>query len=317
MSRINSILAILSLTAAFAVNSYAQELSLIKFSDRFVNGALGDDVVIQVSDDSVLMIDESGSPYTLEERNLIIRAKHFHIVGHPIIQSYSANNSAPPKEGTPDAPPKAASYKVEITPLPSLIIKVTQPSEGLKGKVGSAGIVGRKAGFVVLDVAELRHDLSANLVVDMRGQKGGKGQKGGQGGTGGDGGAGGSADGLPCGKPCPDRGLVGAKGGKSGAGGIGGTGGAGGTIYISKNLHSQLGNSALPFTLTAEGGVPGDSGDSGEPGIGGNGGPRGSGSSHCVCNNPPGPGPNGPLGDKIPDPTPMGVTGPNGKILPL
>ncbi len=288
------------LSATTALIAYAQPSTEVRFSDLFAGAQLGDDVIVQIADDKILIIDDKASPYQLERRNLIVIAKRARLEGKPVIRSFAESNVANATEGTPPTPPpKAASTS----------------STGDKGTMGATGKPGMDAGTALLDISDLVVPDGTSISVEMRGQTGGKGQKGGQGGRGGSGASGRSAnsDFPACSRPCPDRGVPGGPGGQRGAGGIGGTGGRGGTVLLSASLLELQKKGPAAVSVVVKGGAAGQPGDAGERGIGGQGGPRGSG-GNCECKDVPGPGADGPLGSDVSDATPAGSAGPDGAV---
>lgn len=286
---------LLFLTLAFGKVSFAGE---VNFSDLFSGAALGADVIIQVPDNSTLVFD-GASPYLLERKSLLIRAKTAIIRGTVLIQSFSGTNVGPATPGTPATPSPAGGGQ-----------------SGTPGAIGATGLPGTGTGTCVLDIGTLQAEAASTLTISYTGQIGGDGQKGGQGGQGGGGASGSNAesDFPKCSNPCPDTGHPGIIGGKRGSGGIGGPGGTGGTLYRSKAVAALQASGAV--ILNVNGGAGGRAGALGERGIGGPGGVRGAG-GNCICNNPPGPGPDGDPGPDSADPTPPPTSGPPGSIVDL
>jgi hypothetical protein len=295
--------AIAALLLGFVFNVCAEPNSEVKFSELYAGALLGDDVVVQVPDDKILVVDDGGSPYQLERRNLFVIAARARIDGNPVLRSFSLDNVAAATDGVPSTPPSKPD---------------DSSATGDKGRAGATGKPGMDAGLIVLDIAEVTLSQGASLSVELRGQTGGKGQKGGQGGRGGSGasGRGAKSDFPSCSRPCPDTGVRGGPGGQRGAGGIGGPGGAGGTVFLSAKVQELYSANPGVFSITVKGGTAGQTGDVGERGIGGKGGPRGPG-GNCECKNVPGPGPDGQIGADIADQTPPGTAGSDGKIQEL
>ena len=278
--------------------SFCTAAADVKLSELVSGAQLGDDVVVQVPDDTLLIIDGS-SPYFLEGRNLFIRAKRGLIRGTPSIHAFSDPNTGAAVPDTPSTPSPAPDGAV-----------------GAKGLSGASGTAGTAAGVCVLDIASLSAEAGASLLIRFSGQIGSPGQRGGQGGQGGSGATGRNAasDFPSCSRPCPDRGGKGLQGGARGSGGQGGPGGAGGLVYVSPSVRSLT--SGPSVKIVVDGGAGGASGAVGERGIGGGGGVRGAG-GNCQCKDVPGPGPDGDAGPDSADATPPSTRGPAGELRNL
>lgn len=270
----------------------------VLFSKLFTQGGLGSSVVIQVPENQTLVFD--AGTYQLDRRDLLVFASRAIVRGIFIVRSFSPN-------GTSVLPPTA----IPPTPPTSPVVQ----GVGTQGSIGVTGPTGNSAPRFLLDIASLSVEPSASLTVDCAGEMGGQGGTGGQGGKGGTGRRGRDAGGFPCSRPCPDSGSKGGPGGPKGAGGQGGQGGNGGKVYLSAPLVAMLGSAGL--SVTVQGGPGGRPGQTGNPGVGGDGGPRGSGSSSCVCSDPPPPGPIGDAGGEPVETTPSSLRGNEGSIQPL
>lgn len=299
MNTKNGMASALALVLSWSSSCLAED---VNFSDLFASGALGNDIVVQVGIDQTLLLTEG--LYVVSEKNLFITASHARVSGAVVIASFSEDDAAVAKPGTPDNWPYRQSWGPD--------------GKGYPGKTGETGNPGASAGSLILDLGDLTFEQSSSLRLVARGQKGGPGQTGGMGGTGSPGGSGGDAgDDLACSKPCPERGLPGFQGGQRGAGGTGGSGGDGASVYLSSNLFNLKDMPASGFVVDLTGGQGGAPGAPGERGLGGDGGPRGKGSDSCRCRNVPGPGPQGPPGPDLADPTPPAATGAPGTVQKL
>lgn len=267
--------AVLLLQSCFASSSLSQD---VLFSQAFGASSLGNDIVIEVPTGSALIFDKDG-PFVLEGRNLIVFAEKAVLTANPQILSFGAGNVPTTIEGVPaDVPDRGGSSS----------------EQGMDGNDGAIGKPGRGSGVCALDIGDLSTRGGAyTITINAAGQQGGKGQKGGKGGRGGGGASGSNAGGFPCGDPCPNSGDRGGTGGFPGRGGKGGPGGTGGKVLLSASLYALFGAGSPMLNIKVDGGLGGVPGDVGERGIGGPGGPRGSGSSSCVCKDPPPPGPDG------------------------
>lgn len=271
----------------------------LNFSELFAGAVLGNEVVIQIASDDILVFDGDG-PFFLEGKDFFLYAPNVVVRANTVVQSFSAGNLPATPPGTPATPAQAGIDQTGAT--------------GLPGALGNSGVA---SGLFLLDIDAVSGDEGKTVVFRAVGQTGGRGQKGGQGGQGGEGhpGANAASDFPACSKPCPDSGGPGAPGGKRGAGGQGGDGGLGGTVYISGVLNDELSRSSAIVRIDVSGGAGGQPGERGEQGAGGGGGPRGSG-GNCICRSPPPPGPNGPVGADDADPTPPSNSGGAGSIKP-
>jgi hypothetical protein len=162
--------------------------------------------------------------------------------------------------------------------------KANNGGNGEPGGRGGKGVNGANAPIVEIWTTEI----SGNLVLDLRGQKGGIGGNGGNGQGGGNGQMGATAAtgtdetwlGIPnltCAQK-PGLGGDGGKGGNAGCGGDGGDGGNGGTFKLFYTPTVNLAN----VTTRLEKGTGGQPGNPGSPGIGGKSGPPGVNVPPCV-----------------------------------
>jgi hypothetical protein len=251
-----------ALPLLLAGHARAEELREIYFLDLIQNRT-GNTIVVEANPETEILVFNGGQ-LALENRNLIIVARHARIDADTSIKSFSLVTRLP-RPGRPSQAEVGAAGTKEA-------------SNGLNGNTGAAGAPGDNgsaAGKVVLRIGEVSG--TGRLIVDLSGQDGGKGQSGGQGGDGGKGLDG--ADGT-CGESEAQNGGDGGWGGIGGQGGPGGRGGNGGILIYSAALESLIERGQFAFTTKA--GQPGAGGDPGEPGYAGAGGAGGSATQPCA-----------------------------------
>lgn len=253
----------LLLPALLADGARAQEtLREIYFLDLIQNRT-GDTIVVEANPETEILVFNGGQ-LALENRNLIVVARHARIDADTNIKSFSLVSRLP----RPGRPPQAEGGAAGTKETPA-------GGTGNTGLPGAPGDNGSPAGKVVLRIGEVTG--SGRLIVDLSGQDGGKGQGGGQGGDGGRGLDG--AEGV-CGKSEAQNGGDGGWGGIGGQGGPGGRAGNGGILIYSAALESLIERGQ--FVLATKAGKPGAGGDPGAPGNAGPGGAGGSTTQPCT-----------------------------------
>lgn len=279
-----SLIAALPLLLAGA--AFAEEpLREVYFLD-LVKGRTGNTIVVEANPDTEILVFNGGA-LSLDNRNLIVVARHARIDADTIIKSFGLVTRLP----RPGRPPQAEAGADGVDPG-------SAGADGATGAPGAAGDNGSAAGKVVLRIDGIEG--RGRLIVDLAGQDGGKGQEGGQGG---DGGKGADGAGGKCGAEPAQDGGAGGWGGIGGQGGPGGRGGNGGILIYSAALSSLI--EAGQFAFSTAAGKPGAGGDPGEPGNPGLGGAGGAAAAPCAdgTDGAPGgrhfgasPGPTGALG---------------------
>lgn len=239
-----------------------EPLREIYFLDLIANRT-GNTIVVEANPETEILVFNGGQ-LELENRNLIVVARHARIDADTIIKSFSLVTRLPRPGRPPQAEPGAdgtAESPVGAT--------------GATGAPGAPGDNGSDAGKVVLRIGAVEG--GGRLIVDLAGQDGGKGQAGGQGGNGGKGfdGAAGT-----CGEAPAQDGGDGGWGGIGGQGGPGGRGGNGGILIYSGALEPLIARGQFVFVTKA--GRPGPGGDPGEPGLPGGGGDGGEATRPCA-----------------------------------
>lgn len=247
----------------FAGAAFADEpLREVYFLD-LVKSRTGNTIVVEANPDTEILVFNGGE-LALDNRNLIIVARHARIDADTIIKSFGLVTRLP----RPGRPPQAEAGAAGVD-------SGTAGADGATGAPGAPGDNGSAAGKVVLRIDEIAG--SGRLIVNLAGQDGGKGQEGGQGGDGGKG-----ADGTvgECGAGSAQAGGAGGWGGIGGQGGPGGRGGNGGILIYSAALSSLIETGQFVFSTAA--GKPGSGGDPGEPGNPGPGGAGGAAAAPCA-----------------------------------
>ncbi len=240
----------------------AEELREIYFLDLIQNRT-GNTIVVEANPETEILVFNGGQ-LALENRNLIVVARHARIDADTVIKSFSLVTRLP-RPGRP-AQAEAGAAGGKETPA---------GANGNTGAPGGPGDNGSAAGKVVLRIDEVSG--AGRLIVDLSGQDGGKGQTGGQGGDGGKGldGAAGT-----CGESEALNGGAGGWGGIGGQGGPGGRAGNGGILIYSAALEALIERGQFVFGTKA--GKPGGGGDPGEPGNAGRGGAGGATTKPCA-----------------------------------
>lgn len=228
-----------------------------------VKNSTGNTIVVEANPETEVLVFNGGE-LALDNRNLIVVARHARIDADTIIKSFGLVTRLP----RPGRPPQAAAGADGAEPGAA-------GADGATGAPGGAGDNGRAAGKVVLKIQEVEG--RGRLIVNLDGQDGGKGQEGGQGGDGGKGAAGKNGK---CGEEPAQNGGAGGWGGIGGQGGAGGRGGNGGILIYSDGLAALIEGGQFLFSTSA--GSPGAGGDPGEPGNPGQGGLGGEASSPCA-----------------------------------
>jgi hypothetical protein len=262
MRRAHLLLLLAALPLLLVGHARAEELREIYFLDLIQNRT-GNTIVVEANPETEILVFNGGQ-LALENRNLIIVARHARIDADTTIKSFSLVTRLP----RPGRPPQAEAGAAGTKEAPN----------GLNGNTGVAGAPGDNgsaAGKVVLRIGEVSG--TGRLLVDLSGQDGGKGQSGGQGGDGGKGLDGASGT---CGESEAENGGNGGWGGIGGQGGPGGRGGNGGILIYSAALESLIEPGQFAFTTKA--GQPGAGGDPGEPGNAGAGGAGGNATQPCA-----------------------------------
>jgi hypothetical protein len=237
-------------------NARAEEqLREIYFLDLIQNRT-GNTIVVEANPETEILVFNGGQ-LALENRNLIVVARHARVDADTTIKSFSLVTRLP----RPGRPPQAEAGAAG--------------ANGNTGAPGAAGDNGSAAGKVVLRIGEVSG--AGRLIVDLSGQDGGKGQAGGQGGDGGKG-----IDGATgtCGESQAQDGGDGGWGGIGGQGGPGGRAGNGGILIYSAALQALIERGQFVFSTKA--GKPGAGGDPGEAGNAGPGGAGGSATQPCA-----------------------------------
>jgi hypothetical protein len=263
MRRAHLLPLIAALPLLLAGNARAEEqLREIYFLDLIQNRS-DNTIVVEANPETEILVFNGGQ-LALENRNLIVVARHARIDADTSIKSFSLVTRLP----RPGRPPQAETGTAGTKEAPD-------GRNGNTGVAGAPGDNGSPAGKVVLRIGEISG--TGRLIVDLSGQDGGKGQSGSQGGDGGKGldGANGT-----CGENEARKGGDGGWGGIGGQGGPGGRGGNGGILIYSTALESLIERGQFAFTTKA--GQPGAGGDPGEPGQAGPGGAGGSATQPCA-----------------------------------
>jgi hypothetical protein len=239
-----------------------EQLREVYFLDLIQNRT-GNTIVVETNPETEILVFNGGQ-LALENRNLIVVARHARIDADTSIKSFSLVTRLP-RPGRP-AQTEAGAAGTKDSP------------GGLNGNTGTPGAPGDNgsaAGKVVLRIGAVSG--AGRLIVDLSGQDGGKGQSGGQGGDGGKGldGAAGA-----CGESPARDGGDGGWGGIGGQGGPGGRAGNGGILIYPAALEALIERGQFAFTTQA--GKPGAGGDPGAPGNAGPGGAGGSTTQPCA-----------------------------------
>jgi hypothetical protein len=263
MRRAHLLPLVAALPLLFAGSAHAgEQLREIYFLDLIQNRT-GNTIVVEANPETEILVFNGGQ-LALENRNLIVVARHARIDADTTIKSFSLVTRLP----RPGRPPQAEAGAAGAKDAPGGL-------NGSTGAPGAAGDNGSAAGKVVLRIGEVSG--TGRLIVDLSGQDGGKGQAGGQGGNGGPGldGAAGT-----CGESEAQDGGDGGWGGIGGQGGPGGRAGNGGILIYSAALESLIEYGQFVFSTKA--GRPGAGGDPGEAGIAGPGGTGGGATQPCA-----------------------------------
>lgn len=239
-----------------------EPLREIYFLDLIANRT-GNTIVVEANPETEILVFNGGQ-LELENRNLIVVARHARIDADTIIKSFSLVTRLP----RPGRPPQAEAGAAGTAEAPT-------GGNGATGAPGAPGDNGSAAGKVVLRIGEVGG--GGRLIVDLSGQDGGKGQEGGQGGAGGGGLAGAAGT---CGESQAQDGGDGGWGGIGGQGGPGGRGGNGGILIYSAALETLIEGGQFRFETKA--GKAGAGGDPGEPGQTGQGGAGGTATQPCA-----------------------------------
>jgi hypothetical protein len=243
--------------------AYAEEqLREVYFLDLIQNRT-GNTIIVEANPETEILVFNGGQ-LELENRNLIVVARHTRIDADTMIKSFSLVTRLP----RPGRPPQAEAGAAGTKETP-------RGANGNTGAAGASGDNGSAAGKVVLRIGEVSG--TGRLIVDLSGQDGGKGQSGGQGGDGGKGldGAAGT-----CGESEAQDGGDGGWGGIGGQGGPGGRAGNGGILIYSAALQALIERGQFAFSTKA--GKPGAGGDPGEAGHAGPGGAGGIATQPCA-----------------------------------
>lgn len=228
-----------------------------------VKSRTGNTIIVEANPETEVLVFNGGE-LALDNRNLIVVARHARIDADTIIKSFGLVTRLPRPGRPPQAAPGAAGAA-----------EGEAGADGAAGTPGAAGDNGSGAGKVILRIGEIAG--KGRLIVNLVGQDGGKGQEGGQGGDGGKG-----ADGKAgkCSAEPATNGGNGGWGGIGGQGGPGGRGGNGGILIYSAGLTPLIEAGQFAFSTTS--GKPGAGGDPGEPGNAGAGGAGGVAQQPCV-----------------------------------
>lgn len=236
-----------------------------------VKNRTGNTIVVEANPDTEILVFNGGE-LALDNRNLIVVARHARVDADTVIKSFGLVSRLPRPGRPPQAEAGADGAEAGAA-----------GADGNTGAPGAPGDNGSSAGKVVLRIDEIAG--RGRLIVDLVGQDGGKGQEGGQGG---DGGLGADGKAGKCSAEPAQDGGAGGWGGIGGQGGPGGRGGNGGILIYSAGLASLIEAGRFAFTTTA--GRPGSGGDPGEPGNPGPGGTGGETSSPCAAGSDGAPG---------------------------
>lgn len=239
-----------------------EQLREVYFLD-LVQNRTGNTIVVETNPETEILVFNGGQ-LALENRNLIVVARHARIDADTSIKSFSLVTRLP----RPGRPPQTEAGAAGTKDSPGGL-------NGNTGAPGAPGDNGSAAGKVVLRIGVVSG--SGRLIVDLSGQDGGKGQSGGQGGDGGKGldGAAGA-----CGESPARDGGDGGWGGIGGQGGPGGRAGNGGILIYPAALEALIEGGQFAFATQA--GKPGAGGDPGAPGNAGPGGAGGGATQPCA-----------------------------------
>jgi hypothetical protein len=263
MIRLRLISALALAPLLLAADAAAQDnLREVYFLD-LVKARTGNTILVEADPETEILVFNGGE-LALDNRNLIVVARHARVDADTIIKSFGLVTRLP----RPGTPPQAAAGVDGKEPGSAGL-------DGPTGTPGGPGDNGSNAGKVVLRIGAI--DGKGRLLVNLTGQDGGKGQEGGQGGNGGQGAAGAVGK---CGAEIARDGGAGGWGGIGGQGGPGGRGGNGGILIYSGALSALVEAGQFSFTTTA--GKPGSGGDPGEPGQAGLGGIGGDADAPCA-----------------------------------
>lgn len=258
------LLSLALLPFAFTLPAKAEDaLREVYFLD-LVKSRTGNTIVVEADPDTEILVFNGGE-LALDNRNLIVVARHARIDADTRIKSFGLVTRLP----RPGRPPQAAAGADGAEPGAA-------GADGTTGAPGAAGDNGSAAGKVVLRIGEIAGN--GRLIVNLDGQDGGKGQEGGQGG---DGGKGANGKAGKCGAEPMQAGGDGGWGAIGGQGGPGGRGGNGGILIYSNALAGLI--EAGHFAFSTAAGQPGSGGDPGEPGNPGLGGDGAPASSPCAA----------------------------------
>lgn len=263
MRRAHLLTLIAALPLLLAGNGRAEEqLREVYFLD-LIQKRTGNTIVVEANPETEILVFNGGQ-LALENRNLIVVARHARIDADTTIKSFSLVTRLP----RPGRPPQAEAGAAGTKETPA-------GANGNTGTPGAAGDNGSAAGKVVLRIGDVSG--AGRLIVDLSGQDGGKGQSGGQGGDGGPG-----VDGAAgtCGESQAQNGGDGGWGGIGGQGGPGGRAGNGGILIYSAALQTLIERGQFAFSTKA--GKPGAGGDPGEPGDAGPGGGGAAATQPCA-----------------------------------
>jgi hypothetical protein len=270
-TRALALIAILPLCLAGAAQ--AQEaLREVYFLD-LVKSRTGNTIIVEANPETEILVFNGGE-FALDNRNLIVVARHARIDADTVIKSFGLVTRLPRPGRPPQAEPGADGAAVGEAGADGATAGEAG-ADGATGAPGAAGDNGSAAGKVVLRIDDIAG--RGRLLVNLVGQDGGKGQEGGQGGNGGQGVAGKDGE---CGAEPAQDGGAGGWGGIGGQGGPGGRGGNGGILIYSTGLAALIEAGQFAFATTA--GKPGSGGDPGEPGNPGLGGAGGAASAPCA-----------------------------------
>ena len=229
-------------TALAAAAASAQPVER-KFSDLFDQRSTATDIIVQVSDDEVLVFDgqADGKVFQVRGRTLYVIAKRSRVDGTLRLVARDQVVAA----GNPDLVTDKSPFDQPAGPGPGGpgVDKCRTGNNGGPGNPGApggGGDPGKTGSSWVVDIETLEGDGTLELL--NVGGHGGKGQQGQTGGKGGQAGRGGDAKALPpndCGGF--DAGQPG-DGGPGGTGGLGGPGGQGGKTFLSPSLQKGMSN---------------------------------------------------------------------------